>query len=171
MAIPAYMEIEGQNQGEISAGALSEDSVGTATQEGHEDEIMVQALVHNVPRGTNEQNGQITSMPAMKPIKITKLIDKASPLLHNALTSGEQLTVTINWYRISASGEEELYYVMELENAVLVDIETSLPSVGDPAMAHLAHMETLFINPGAITWTHEAAGTEGSYRFGSNSGA
>jgi len=168
MAIPAYMTIEGQNQGEISSGALSEDSVGTATQEGHEDEIMIQAFVHNVPRGTNEQSGQITSMPAMKPMKITKFIDKASPLLHNALTSGEQLTVTINWYRISASGEEELYYVMELESSVLVDIETILPSVGDPAMSHLAHMEVLHINPGAITWTHEAAGTEGAYRFGAS---
>jgi type VI secretion system secreted protein Hcp len=168
MAIPAYMTIEGQNQGEISSGALSEDSVGTATQEGHEDEIMIQAFQHNVPRGTNEQSGQITSMPAMKPMKITKFIDKASPLLHNALTSGEQLTVTINWYRISASGEEELYYVMELESSVLVDIETILPSVGDPAMSHLAHMEVLYINPGAITWTHEAAGTEGAYRFGAS---
>lgn len=168
MAIPAYMTIEGENQGEISAGALTIDSVGTATQEGHEDEIMIQAFTHNVPRGTNEQSGQITSMPAMKPMKITKFIDKASPLLHNALTSGEQLTVTINWYRISASGEEELYYVMELENAVLVDIETQLPSVGDPTLSHLAHMEVLHINPGAITWTHEAAGTEGSYRFGAS---
>ncbi len=168
MAIPAYMTIEGQNQGDISSGALSEDSVGTATQEGHEDEIMIQAFSHNVPRGTNAQSGQITSMPAMKPMKITKFIDKASPLLHNALTSGEQLTVTINWYRISASGEEELYYVMELENSVLVDIETVLPSVGDPSLAHLAHMEVLHINPGAITWTHEAAGTEGAYRFGAS---
>ncbi|MFT6260711.1 MAG: type VI secretion system secreted protein Hcp [Bermanella sp.] len=168
MAIPAYMTIEGQNQGEISSGALSEDSVGTATQEGHEDEIMIQAFTHNVPRATNEQSGQITSMPAMKPMKITKFIDKASPLLHNALTSGEQLTLEINWYRISASGEEELYYVMELENAVLVDIETVLPSVGDPTLSHLAHMEVLHINPGAITWTHEAAGTEGAYRFGAS---
>ena len=168
MAIPAYMTIEGQNQGEISSGALSEDSVGTATQEGHEDEIMIQAFSHNVPRGTNEQSGQITSMPAMKPMKITKFIDKASPLLHNALTTGEQLTLEIIWYRISASGEEELYYVMELENAVLVDIETVLPSVGDPSQSHLAHMEVLHINPGAITWTHEAAGTEGAYRFGSS---
>ena len=168
MAIPAYMTIEGQNQGEISSGALSEDSVGTATQEGHEDEIMIQAFTHNVPRATNEQSGQITSMPAMKPMKITKFIDKASPLLHNALTSGEQLTLQINWYRISSSGEEELYYVMELENAVLVDIETMLPSVGDPSQSHLAHMEVLHINPGAITWTHEAAGTEGAYRFGSS---
>lgn len=170
MAIPAYMTIEGQNQGEISSGALSEDSVGTATQEGHEDEIMIHAFQHHVPRGTNEQNGQITSMPAMRPMIITKMIDKASPLLHNALTSGEQLEITINWYRISASGEEEIYYVMELENAVLVDIETVLPSIGDPSLAHLAHMEVLHINPGAITWTHEAAGTEGNYRFGASPG-
>ena len=170
MAIPAYMEIEGQNQGEISSGALGEDSVATASQEDHEDEIMIQALHHHLPRGTNDQNGQITSMPAMKPVQITKMIDKASPLLHNALTSGEQLTITINWYRISASGEQELYYVMELEDAVLVDIETILPSIGDPSKANLSHMEILYVNPGSITWTHEAAGTEGSYRFGAAAG-
>ena len=166
MAIPAYMTIEGENQGDISAGALSEDSVGTNTQEGHEDEIMVRAFSHNVPRGTDQQNGQITSMPAIKPLKITKMIDKASPLLHNALTSGEQLTIAIEWYRISAAGEEEMYYAIELENAVLVDIETILPDVGDPETSQLAHMEILYINPGALTWTHDAAGTEGAYRFG-----
>src|SRR5690554_4198436 len=113
MAIPAYMIIEGQNQGEISAGALGEDSVGTASQDGHEDEIMIQSFYHQVPRGTNDQTGQITSVPAMRPMQITKMIDKATPLLHNALTSGEQLNITVNWYRITASGEEELYYVME----------------------------------------------------------
>jgi len=59
---------------------------------------------------------------------------------------------------------------MELENAVLVDIETSLPSIGDPSQAHLSHQETLYVNPGSITWTHEAAGTEGSYRFGASAG-
>lgn len=170
MAIPAYMTIEGQNQGEISAGALGEDSVGTASQDGHEDEIMIQSFYHQVPRGTNDQTGQITSVPAMRPMQITKMIDKATPLLHNALTSGEQLNITVNWYRISASGEEELYYVMEMENAVLVNIETILPSIGDPSQAHLGHMEVLHINPGAITWTHDAAGTEGSYRFGSSVG-
>jgi type VI secretion system secreted protein Hcp len=170
MAIPAYMTIEGENQGEISSGALSEDSVATYTQEGHEDEIMIYAFQHNVPRGTSEQNGQIASMPAMKPIEITKMIDKSSPLLHNALTSGEQLTVTINWYRISSSGEEEVYYVMEIEDAVLVDIQTVLPSIGDPNMSHLTHMEVVYINPGAVTWTHEAAGTEGMYRFGAAAG-
>lgn len=168
MAIPAYMTIEGQNQGEISSGALTEDSVGTSTQEGHEDEIMIQAFEYNIPRGTNEQNGQITSMPVMKPMKITKMIDKASPLLFNALVTGEQLDLTINWYRISASGEEELYYVMEIENAVLVDIETMLPSVNSPDQAHLGHMEVLKVIPNALTVTHDAAGTEGAYRFGSS---
>ena len=44
MAIPAYMTIEGATQGDMSAGALAEDSVGTYAQEGHADEIIVQAL-------------------------------------------------------------------------------------------------------------------------------
>lgn len=170
MAIPAYMTIEGSNQGDISSGALSMDSVGTASQEGHEDEIMIQAFEHSVPRATNVQSGQITGLPEMKAMKIVKMIDKASPLLYNALTGGEQLSITVNWFRVSASGEEELYYVMQLENAVLVDIKTVMENVTDPQKAHFSHMEELYITAGNITWTHEAAGTEGAYQFGAASG-
>ena len=174
MSIPAYMTIEGETQGDISAGALSEDSVGTNAQEAHEDEIIIQALEHSIPRGTNEQNGQITSLPAVKPFKITKAVDKSSPLLHNALVTGEQLTITINWYRVSSAGELEIYYIMELEDAILINIETHLPvavAMGDSSeMPSTSHTEVLYINPGAITWTHEAGGTEGTYRFGAEAG-
>ncbi|WP_434083452.1 type VI secretion system tube protein TssD, partial [Escherichia coli] len=46
-----------------------------------------------------------------KPVVITKVFDKASPLLLAALTSGERLTkVEIKWYRTSAAGTQEHYY-------------------------------------------------------------
>ncbi|WP_422766527.1 type VI secretion system tube protein TssD [Pseudomonas aeruginosa] len=46
-----------------------------------------------------------------KPVVITKVFDKASPLLLAALTSGERLTkVEIQWYRTSAAGTQEHYY-------------------------------------------------------------
>ena len=169
MSIPAYMTIEGATQGDMSGGALSEESVGTYAQEGHEDQIIVQAFRHHVPRGTNEQSGQVTSMPAMRPMEITKLIDKSSPMLHNALASGEQLMITIEWYRVAGSGEIELYSTVVLEDAILVDINTILPNALDPKTAHLPHMEILHVNPATITWTHEA-GTEGTYRFGAAAG-
>ncbi|MFO7146166.1 UNVERIFIED_CONTAM: type VI secretion system tube protein Hcp, partial [Pseudomonas aeruginosa] len=42
-----------------------------------------------------------------KPVVITKVFDKASPLLLAALTSGERLTkVEIQWYRTSAAGTQ-----------------------------------------------------------------
>jgi type VI secretion system secreted protein Hcp len=172
MAIPAYMTIEGETQGEISSGALGEDSVGSYYQEDHEDEIMIQGFQHHIPRGTNQQNGQITSMPLLQPIQITKLMDKASPLLHNALVTGEQLTVTIEWYRISAAGEQEHYYTIEMEEAVLTNIQTDLQCMltnkRDEQPESVPHMEVLHINPNTITWTHEQAGTEGTYRFGAS---
>ena len=40
MPTPAFISIEGSNQGKITAGAFTEDSVGNVYVEGHEDEIM-----------------------------------------------------------------------------------------------------------------------------------
>jgi len=41
MPIPAYLKITGATQGEISKGALSQESVGTFAQSSHEDEILL----------------------------------------------------------------------------------------------------------------------------------
>ncbi len=42
MPTPAYMRIEGEKQGLITAGTFTEDSVGNIFQEGHEDEVLVE---------------------------------------------------------------------------------------------------------------------------------
>ncbi|MDR9866212.1 type VI secretion system tube protein TssD, partial [Pseudomonas baetica] len=44
MATPAYMSVTGEKQGLITAGAFTADSVGNTFQEGHEDQVMVQAF-------------------------------------------------------------------------------------------------------------------------------
>ncbi len=46
MATPAYMSAPGTNQGLITAGAFTADSVGNTFQEGHEDQVMVQGFNH-----------------------------------------------------------------------------------------------------------------------------
>ena len=55
MPTPAFISIEGSNQGKITAGAFTEDSVGNVYVEGHEDEIMARLaisllfqLIHNL---------------------------------------------------------------------------------------------------------------------------
>jgi type VI secretion system secreted protein Hcp len=92
MAEPNFMPLTGPRQGLITAGAFTADSVGNTYQEGHEDQVMVQGFSHEVIIPRDPQSGQPTGQRVHKPVKITKVFDKSSPLLLAALTSGERLT-------------------------------------------------------------------------------
>nr|WP_278463213.1 type VI secretion system tube protein TssD [Stutzerimonas kunmingensis] len=60
MPTPAYLSLEGTKQGLITAGTFTEDSVGNIFQEGHEDQILVQAFQHQVIIPRDPQSGQPT---------------------------------------------------------------------------------------------------------------
>ena len=59
---------------------------------------------------------------------ITKVFDKASPLIFNSLTSGERLSARLEWYRTSSTGTQEHYFTIELEDAVIVDVRRACPT-------------------------------------------
>ncbi|WP_339446908.1 Hcp family type VI secretion system effector [Pseudomonas sp. EA_5y_Pfl2_R50] len=163
MATPAYMSITGEKQGLITAGAFTADSVGNTFQEGHEDEVMVQAFHHDVIIPRDPQSGQPTGQRVHKPVKITKVFDKSSPLLQAALTSGERLSkVEIKWFRTSAQGTQEHYYTTVLEDAILVSAKDYMHNCQDPATACFTHLEDIEMTYRKITWTHEVSGTSGS---------
>ena len=163
MATPAYMSVTGEKQGLITAGAFTADSVGNIYQEGHEDQVMVQAFNHQVIIPRDPQSGQPTGQRVHKALCITKVFDKSSPLLLSALTSGEKMSeVTIEWYRTSASGTQELYYTTKLEDAIIVEIKDYMHICQDPANSHFSHLEDVHFTYRKITWTHEVCGTTGS---------
>lgn len=163
MPIPAYMTIEGASQGDISGGAMSEESVGIVYQEDHADEILVQAFSHNIIIPRDPQSGQPTGQRIHQPLTITKIFDKSSPMLYQALTTGERLTeCEIQWFRNSPDGELEHYFTIALEDAVIVDIKAVMANCLDPASAHLTHMEEVSFAYSKIEWTHEIAGTSGA---------
>lgn len=162
MPTPAYMTIEGTNQGNITSQAFTGDSVGNIYQEGHEDEIMVFAFNHELSVPTSSQSGQPTGPRAHKPLTITKIFDKSSPLLYVALTTGEVLTkCEIKWYRTSADGRQEHYFTIGLEDAIVTKIRAYMPNCQDPNQAHFTHLEDVSFTYRKIQWTHEAAGTAG----------
>lgn len=163
MPTPAYLAIEGSTQGNITQGALTADSVGNIWQEAHQDEILVEAFSHTVMVPTDPQSGQPTGQRVHRPLTITKVYDKSSPLLYQALTSGERLTkVEIKWYRTTMEGQQEHYFSHELEDAVIVDITARMPNCQDPGQAHFTHLEDVTMTYRKITWTHQVAGTSGS---------
>lgn len=163
MPTPAYMSVTGTTQGLITQAAFTADSVGNVYQEGHEDEVIVQAFQHEVIIPRDPQSGQPTGPRVHQPVVITKVFDKSSPLLYEALTRGEVLTeVVIKWYRTSMAGTQEHYFTHKLTDAVIVDIDASMPNCQDPNVAHFTHLEKVAMTYRKIEWTHEIAGTSGS---------
>ena len=162
MPTPAYMSIEGMEQGNITAGAFTADSVGNIYQEGHEDEVLVEAFQHEVIIPRDPQSGQPTGQRVHQPVIITKIYDKSSPLLYTALTTGEVLSkVEIKWYRTSMAGRQEHYFTHLLTDAIIVDIKAYMPNCQDPGQAHFTHLEDISMAYRRIEWTHEVAGTSG----------
>ncbi|QJD58873.1 Hcp family type VI secretion system effector [Pseudomonas sp. gcc21] len=163
MPTPAYLTIEGTKQGLITAGTFTEDSVGNIFQEGHEDQILVQAFDHQVIIPRDPQSGQPTGQRVHKPLMITKVFDKSSPLLFNSLTSGERLNkCRLEWYRTSATGTQEHYFTIELQDAIIVDVQSRMPNCQDPSLSHFTHLEDVYFTYRKIIWTHEVSGTSGS---------
>jgi type VI secretion system secreted protein Hcp len=163
MPTPAYLSIRGERQGNITAGNFTEGSVGNIWQEGHEDETLIEAFEHQILLPRDPQSGQPTGQRVHKPFKVTKVMDKCSPLLFRALTSGEKLPeVTMKFYRTSAQGTMEHYYTITLVDAIIVDITSYFPNCQDPAMSHFTHLEDVYFTYRKITKTHEVASTSES---------
>ncbi|MDG2918490.1 Hcp family type VI secretion system effector [Bisgaard Taxon 10/6] len=163
MPTPAFISIEGSNQGNITAGAFTEDSVGNVYVEGHEDEIMAQAISHVVTVPTDPQSGQPSGQRVHQAFKFTCSLNKAVPLMYNALASGEMLPkVEITWFRTSIDGRQEEFFSTVLEDAVIVDMNLVMPNAQDPKNAPYTQLLEVSMSYRKINWDHTISGTSGS---------
>lgn len=163
MPTPAYISIHGQNQGHITKGAFTPDSVGNAYVEGHEDEIMAQAIDHQITMPTDPQSGQPAGQRVHKPLIFTSVLSKASPMLYQALVTGEMLpTVEVKWFRTSNDGKREHFFTTKLEDATVVEIDTVLPHAQDTDNANYTQLIKTSLAYRKVSWSHVVAGTEAS---------
>ena len=168
MPTPMYLYIEGEAQGPITSGASSRDSIGSKSRAKHEDEIVVQALHHQVQKPVDNLLGQPTGPSQLKNLKITKLVDQSSPLLWKAASTGEHMKVCIiKWYRTSASGSEEHYFSTELEEAIITGMEAEVPNCLDNRNKDFEHMEHVYFSCRAISWRHEISAVQQSVDYSS----
>ena len=151
MPTPGNLRITGEVQGEIEGSCELEDREGT---------ILVQAFDHLVEIPTDER-GVAAGRRRHSPITITKEIDRSTPMLYQALCTGELLTeVVLDWYRFDEGGEEELYFSLEMNNAMITRIRPWVPNVLDRGNEQLRHMEDISIAYESIIWTWEPDGIE-----------
>ncbi|WP_085636911.1 MULTISPECIES: Hcp family type VI secretion system effector [unclassified Pseudomonas] len=158
MANPAYMTITGKTQGLISAGCSTPESVGNSYQSAHTDEIMVLALSHEMRRDNN------LGKAVHQPVIITKALDKSSPLLAQAHSNSEELECTISLYRTSPQGQQEKFYTIALDGAVLAELSQDVPHV--ILQNDAQPQEQLAIRYRGISWVHHIAGTTGCTSWG-----
>jgi type VI secretion system Hcp family effector len=145
-----YLTLKGQKQGEISTGCGSYDSIGNKFQAGHEDQIMVYSLAHNISR---EQH------TAHQPFTITKPIDKSTPLIGMGITNNEEMYLLLDFYRTSNVGAQEKYFSIEIRKAKLKRVALNYPH----ALTNNDSQpeEILSVVYQDIKWQHHIAGTTG----------
>ncbi|TDS93095.1 MULTISPECIES: Hcp family type VI secretion system effector [Rahnella] len=150
MANNLYLTIKGKNQGLISAGCSTYDSIGNRYQAGHEDQILVYSADHDISREQNVNH---------HPLIIKKPIDKSSPLLMIGVSTNEEMEVILDKYRTSNTGKQEKYYTVRLTQATLCHISSYDP---ENIPGHdTQSFEVISFNYQSIIATHHTAGTTG----------
>lgn len=111
-----YLKITGQQQGDISDGCGTTESIGNRWQNGHENEILTLSLTNQLTSTRNNAN--------YRELFFNKLIDKSSPLLVNSLVNNEQLFLEFFFYRLNRYGRWDKYYFIQLRGVRLSAISS-----------------------------------------------
>ena len=152
MPMPAHMTLEGENQGSIE---------GSCDMQGREATILIEAMNHEVRIPRDPQTGLSTGKRIHNAFSVVKVFDKASPKLYQALCTGEHMqNVTLKWYRIDPTGQEEHYFTHTLEDAIIVSVRPWMPNCLDAATESYTHMEEVMFTYKKIRWTWEIDGIE-----------
>lgn len=152
MANTMYLKVTGASQGDIK---------GDCTQSGREDSILVYSMDHSVEIPRDTHSGLPSGQRIHKPLTIVKHKDQASPLLFQACCSGEQVTkFELDFYRISAKGQEEHYFTIKLEKAIIVDMREYTPMTFLEENKPYHDMEEVSFSYEKIVWTYEPDGVE-----------
>ncbi|WP_031519325.1 Hcp family type VI secretion system effector [Siccibacter colletis] len=148
MANIIHLNLRGEKQGLISSGCGTEKSIGNKWQKGHENEIFIYEVNNTV---SSEDN------ISFHPLTIRKPVDKATPLLLQALDGKETLECSFDFYRTSANGGNEFYFRIKLTKARITEINYIYPN----SMTHndLQPQEVVSFNFATITLEHIVANT------------
>ena len=146
LPITKFLKVKGQKQGDIT---------GSVTQKGKEGTIAVIAVDHSIISPRDPASGLPTGKRMHHPLVITTHIDKATPLLYNALVNNENLpTVELDYYQTGQNGVQTLYFKIVLTNANISSInQTNLNSQDDPHLGLFGEYEEVAFTYQKIEWT------------------
>jgi len=150
-----YLVVNGVEQGLISQGASSAESLGSHYKRGHghEDTISVLGFSYGGSNPTNPTSGRPNGQGHSDAFGITKRVDKSSPLLFNAVGTEALSSVELRCYRTSYSGQPEHYYTVHLTHARVVVLHPFMD------LGSNEFLENVYFSYHKISIVHERCGT------------
>ena len=148
----------------LSLKANGEDVQGDSsiTSMDREDTIECLSFHDSVRTAREASTGMATGDRSYEPIKISKRIDKSSPLLAKALCNNEVAEGIFKFFRPNPAGDgtTEQFFTIEFQQGRVSSIVRNSPDVIDPAAATAPATEEVSFVFGHIRWTYEPDGIE-----------
>lgn len=148
-----FLKIDGTRQGAIK---------GEARDAGHKDEIDVLGWTWGIEG--NLIHGQVTAKTAVRELKITKRVDKATTGLMSALRGNEVLKKAILTVRKAGGKDPVEYYTITLEKGRITSLMQHSGSQTDPATLN----EEVSIAFSKVTVEYKPQGDDGQFRGASS---
>lgn len=118
-----YLKYEGTKSGAIAGGATETGNVNSITVLS-----LDLGLGHTVDPSTHVASGK----QVVRPVVITKEIDKASPLLINSCYTNEtSKTCVFTYTRTDTNGQTAAYLTLALTNATIIDFNHTADRAGN----------------------------------------
>lgn len=121
----AYISIQGNVQGNISAGAGTKDAIGNKYMAQHEDECLVYNVFMDLERATDPSTGTVTGPTVQQGLSV--IVPKEGntlPLMVTALNNAEPLTITLTEYRYNPdNGQLEKFMTTKMTDCRVTKIK------------------------------------------------
>ena len=155
-SLPTHEQIAGSAAIHMTVTGISQGPIaGSSEETGREGTSLILGFDHSITIPFDSPTGLPSGPRQHNPVMITKYIDKASPKLYQACTTGEILNpVELKFYRIGPTLAEEHYYTIELENARIVDVKQTGTNFEHISMTY-QKITWSWLPDGGITHTDE----------------
>jgi len=146
----------------LKANGSDVQGESTQTSQGRENSIECLSFVDAVRTAREAGTGMATGRRTYEPLKITKRIDKSSPLIAKALCNNEVTDGICKFFRPNPTGDgtTEQFFTVEFKKGRVASIVRKSMDTLDPASANRPPEEEITFVFHSIKWTYTNGGVE-----------
>jgi type VI secretion system secreted protein Hcp len=149
----------------ITDGCGSPESVGNMAIANHLDESRIIEWSQKVQVPTEYSSGNPSGVRVHGPCCFTKLTDKSTPLLYQALNDSETLCAQFSFYRVAGVGPQELFYRVTLGEGQVTSMETIQYDTLNPKLDQYMQLDRVSLSFASIYYEHTIAATQSEDHF------